>query len=326
MKTSDFMKSLFIIIVFIIIIFTNVISMGMDNIKENWHEYKCNPAVMPFASLFGKDTVKNFNECIQGSQKSIMGMFLSPIYMLFGILASSVKSVLGSLDFVKLRMNSIFGNMFQIFGRVFGAVGNVSIEFQRILIKLKATFGKIIASLVVLINIFQGLSLTGKSIWNGPVGETLRFVCFSPDTPIKMIDGTHKLIKDIQVNDSLYIDDTMRNILNEQYKFYNPFLENNVISIMKIRGNSLDGSHAINWNEDNRLFRLHSNELENDIYVTGSHYVFNPETKVFEKMKDYSKSYSTDKKEEYFYCLITDCHLIYSGEHVFWDWEDEILS
>jgi hypothetical protein len=42
-----------------------MLSVGIKKIKKNWPEYRCNPTIMPFASLFGQDTMTNFAFCVE---------------------------------------------------------------------------------------------------------------------------------------------------------------------------------------------------------------------------------------------------------------------
>ena len=63
MKTSDITLSIFIILIFIFLYVFNILSVGIQKIKDDWPQYRCNPMVMPFASVFGYDTVSNFSFC-----------------------------------------------------------------------------------------------------------------------------------------------------------------------------------------------------------------------------------------------------------------------
>ena len=75
MKTSDLLNSIFIIAVFIGLYIANILAIGKKNIEKNWPIYRCSPLVMPFANMFGHDTMKNFTYCIQTMQTDFMGPF-----------------------------------------------------------------------------------------------------------------------------------------------------------------------------------------------------------------------------------------------------------
>jgi hypothetical protein len=65
---------------------------------------------------------------------------------------------------------------------------------------------------------------------------------------------------------------------------------------------------------------------EEDIFVTGSHLVFDKETNKFINVEKYSKAIKTDLYSEWFSCLITNNHKITIGKEIFWDWEDHFLK
>jgi hypothetical protein len=65
---------------------------------------------------------------------------------------------------------------------------------------------------------------------------------------------------------------------------------------------------------------------EDDIYVTGSHLVYDKSKHKFIKIKKYVKAELTDKKVDWFSCLITNTHKIPIGNEVFWDWEDHFFK
>jgi len=63
-----------------------------------------------------------------------------------------------------------------------------------------------------------------------------------------------------------------------------------------------------------------------DIYVTGSHLVYDKNVNKFIKVKDYSKSVKSNIDTDYFNCLITSDHKIHIGKEIFWDWEDHFIK
>jgi hypothetical protein len=57
MKTSDLFLTILIFIIFIGLYFFNILAVGAQTIKKNWTKYRCNPMVMPFASMIGPEGV-----------------------------------------------------------------------------------------------------------------------------------------------------------------------------------------------------------------------------------------------------------------------------
>ena len=69
-----------IIFIFMLIHIFLSFSVGIANIRNNWSKYKCNPAIMPFAAVFGHDPKENLDACIKLKQADFMQDFLKPIY------------------------------------------------------------------------------------------------------------------------------------------------------------------------------------------------------------------------------------------------------
>ena len=117
--------------------------------------------------------------------------------------------------------------------------------------------------------------------------------CFSPETPIKLQDGTTVPIKNLKLGDVL----TNGSIVN---------------ATMQIR------------NERDKYYRIFSKELDTDILVTGSHYI--RDSNKYVRVEKFKESRATDTFDEVVSCIITNDHRIPVGEHIFWDWEDQKVN
>ena len=137
MKTADLTLTVIIVLIFILLYLFNLLVVGIQRIKENWPVYRCQPLVMPFASIFGHDSSKNFGYCIANMQKNFMGPLLKPLNFnisLLGDITGGLTSGLNSnRDFVGKFRAAISGTFMNIFSVVF----NVMIEVQRTVINIK---------------------------------------------------------------------------------------------------------------------------------------------------------------------------------------------
>jgi len=112
------------------------------------------------------------------------------------------------------------------------------------------------------------------------------FRCFSPETPIKLQDGTTVKIKNLKLGDTL--------------------INGSVVdAVMKIK----------NYNDP--YYKI------GDIYVTGKHYVKHGMKYV--QVKDLPNAKLTDKVDDVVSCLVTSDHKIPVGNMLFWDWEDNLI-
>lgn len=296
MKFKDIAYVVLIIIAFGILHFTGFIMLRLNDLEENWPKHRCNPMTMPFASYLGHDPIANFTFCVGNIQKDLMGFFLEPLQY--------VLSMVGNLgEWILARLNLLreFFNMFRKFlstmvGDIYGMFVNVLIQVQSLVIKLKDTVMKLVGILMTFMYLIQGAMMTGQSINKGPIGETLRSICFHKDTPVSLKNGTTIKMTDLKLG---------------------TILEN---------GAEVYGILTLKGDKQNPYYKIWSEKLNSHIYVTGDHKILDDvedkDIECFKPVSEVSYATKTDIYDEELSCLITSNHRIPIGEYTFWDWED----
>ena len=295
MKTSDITLSIFIILIFIVLYVFNVLSVGIQKIKDDWPQYRCNPIVMPFASVFGYDPMSNFSFCIQNMMSSYMGYLMQPIKYSFSVLGNISKDINDALTGVRAFFNNIRNYITNIIQTVFGVFLNILIEFQRVTINIKDIFAKLIGILATLMYVLEGTVDTMESGWNGPPGQLVRALCFHPDTKVELKDGSLYAMKDLPLNSILKTGSKVCAVMN--------------ISNITEKGEFIEKLYSIDGGVNNEK-----------ILVSGSHLIYNNETKQFVHVEDLSNVIISDINSPNFACLITSDHIIPIGKHIFHDW------
>lgn len=295
MNFRDLIYTFLIIIIFFGLYYSNIFLVQLSNIKNNWPKHRCNPLYMPFAGYLGHDPVQNFTYCIQNMQTNYMDFLLQPLNYIGSILTKTIENVLSDIQFIQSKIEDLTGNLVGVVQQILGIFINILIEFQKIIITLKDTFGKVIGVVTTSIYVIEGSMMTGQSIIRGPIGKTMRTVCFHSDTPIKTIHG-YKKIKDIQLDECL---STPRDYVSSIYKF------------------------DYKQDKHNQLYALWSSELNQWIYVTAQHYILYKNKWIH--MHSHPHAIPVKKDVKNVYCLTTSSHRIYSGEYEFWDWEDDTV-
>lgn len=176
MKAIDIVQSIVIILVFAGIFLYSMLKTQFKEINENWPKYRCNPAIMPFAGQFGHNPQKNFTYCIQNMQTNYMGFLLTPLHFITSQMGSMIGDIINDVNMVRVKIASVVGNIMKVVTSIFSVFINMMIEFQRIIVKLKDTISKTIGLSVVTIYILMGGMMTGTSIIEGPIGDTLTFM------------------------------------------------------------------------------------------------------------------------------------------------------
>jgi hypothetical protein len=265
-------------------------------IRAKWPLYRCNPLYMPLAD----DVQSNFVYCIQSMQTNFMGYLLEPLTFLTGSINFVIADFLDAINMVRAMFNKIRNFITSIIQSVFGVFLNLVIEFQKITIGIKDLIGKTIGIMTTLMYVIDGSVLTMQSAWNGPPGQLVKALgkCFYPHTKVTLQNGITKEMKDIDLGD---------------------ILENGAVveSVMKID----------NKKERQPLYVIYKGGVnEENIYVTGSHLVFDTKNKKYVKVSQYSQAVLSIVETDWFSCLITSDHTIPIGSQIFWDWEDHFVK
>lgn len=265
----------------------------LQDIKDNWNTYRCNPIYMPMAD----NVESNFNYCVQNSMSGFMGYILEPITFITSAMGSMVSGISNEVNMVRAMFNKIRIFFSSIIQSVFGIFMNLIIEFQKIIISMKDLMGKTIGILVTFMYIMDGSVKTMQSMWNGPSGKIVRALgCFPPDTKLKLKTGASIFIKDLNLGDVLE----------------NGSVVDKIIKIDNIRN-------------PNQIYKI-VDESDNTIYVTGSHFVYDKKMDKFVKVSDYNKAVKIDKKEDWLCNLCTSDNKIKIGDEIFWDWDDDCFN
>jgi hypothetical protein len=303
MKTSDITLTFLIFIIFIVLYVFNILSVGIKQVSEDWPKYRCNPTIMPFASVFGHDPVSNFTYCIQNMQSNYMGYLMQPLQYNFNVLGGIGASMTKSINDVRAFINNIREYITNIVQSIFGVFLNILIEFQRLTINIKDLFGKLIGIMATLMYTLSGSVMTMKSAWEGPPGQLTRALCFHPETKVELKDGSFVSMKDIPLNAILKNNVRVCAVMN--------------ISNLDENGKHIEKLYCIKQN-------INSDDDEDDdfILVSGSHLVYCPKFKRFIHVEELEEAIVTDIKSDNFTCLITSDHTIPIGNWIFHDWED----
>jgi hypothetical protein len=176
MKTSDLLSAIFIIIVFIGLYVLSFLVIGTKYIQDHWSLYRCNPTVMPFASMFGHDTSENFTYCIQNMQSDYMGYLLEPVNYMTSIAEEGLSDISGSLNFFRNMFDYIRDSIKGIVIGIFSVFLNSLIEFQKITMGIKDLMGKTVGIITTLLYVVDGSMMTMQSGWNGPPGQLVRSI------------------------------------------------------------------------------------------------------------------------------------------------------
>ena len=284
-SSSGFFKLvILIVIIYMFIFFAGLVlvSVGKNNIKNNWVKYRCNPMIIPFSQFFGKDSSKTMKMCFgmtaNSQSKAQLSPFKSQLSGTLGMLgkfgnifqtlikrASTFRALLmGVFEALYIRMQSL--------GRA------IHYSFVKTSEIMRKNYGIFLISLRSALTVYN----TFKSIWKGPIGSVGRFLCFDGNTEINILNGLTTKIKNIRIGDTLSNNRRVISTLEFSSDDVDMYNYNDVI---------VSGTHLVN--ENNEWIRIEDSNLSNKI-----------------------DSYQNSK----IYCLITTDNIIEIGNNVFRDY------
>jgi hypothetical protein len=299
-----------------VILYTNV-QANLENIRDNWVQYRCNPMYMPFAGSIQSEvsTLENFQYCTSMMSQQVFSLLIQPVFVMFGVVGDSLGGIGGDLNVFRnfisgittfitsfvsamfAKMQNTFGELIGLLGRIRDLTGRVLASAGYTLIIARTTVDFIISLWGMLMNLVKSivLILFGISIVLSFVFPPLLVFaiflgsqiglsfCFHPDTKI-------------------YVD------------------EKGLIPISEVKvGDKLRGCHVT------AVMRCMAGNVKLYTYegtvVSGEHLVL--EDGIWKYVKDCEKAVPyVGPNPEYIYCLNTSNHRVPIGNTVFADYEE----
>ena len=282
--------SFVILFIFAILIFGAIeIGSQISDMTNNWSEIRCQPNVMPFASLFGHDTGENFQFCLQQIiQENTKGATAPFAQGMMGF-SSVLGNLMNSANSFRTTLASLTGGIIKIIGefkaRMTALMGRVKLTASRMKAMMYRIYGTMFAVIYMGMSAQTGIANFGDTF----IFKFIDAFCFAPDTKVLLKYGLERSIKYIKVGDILY-----------------------------------DGSmvEAVIQCPSNRsgLYNLHG------VYVSGGHRVWSYEDFGFIDVKDHPEAKLTNMGSDVLWTLITGSREIpvkgSKGIIRFADWEE----
>ena len=295
MNAYDITLTIIILLVFFVLFLAPFFSIGIQKIKDNWVEYRCNPMAMPFAGFFGENPTQTFTFCIQSMLKDFMGYLLIPLQQSITMMHSMGGGLESSVNNVRKMISAVRTSITEIVESIFGVLLNTIVEIQKLMVNLKDLMAKIVGIMTTLLFMVYGSMQTMQSAWNGPPGHMVRSLCFRSTTKIQLFNGELREIKQLNLGDRLKDGGLVE-------------------AVLKLKNTS-----------NEYFYILDNGEKKEDIYVTGRHMIQNRDGQ-FIPVEIHIDSKKTEIKDEIVYCLVTSTNRILIGERTFWDWNDDEVA
>jgi hypothetical protein len=255
-------------------------------ISGNWPAYRCNPMFMPFAFLFGYDTNENFEYCMKNIFTKHASKSLVPVYGMMGEFTQINETLVKSANSTRTTMSNMLLGTEKLMNSYRDRIQYLLFTVRMGFIRLKNLMGRVYASFFSVMRIGQSGIQAFKNITNNELFKFMEDMCFDPDTPIFLQNGSIKKIKDIQIGDTLASIDGKTPVVTSFFEF--------------------DGTKT-------RMVNLHNT------LVSKEHYTFYKNTWI--KAGDHPEAIDTESIPKLI-CLNTDTHLILINNTIFSDYDE----
>ena len=188
----DLVSVLVVLLCTLIAIFAALYAYGMSNlqeIKDNWVQYRCNPVYMPMAGMVGSDISSNFLNCTLQTVNTDAGFALDPVYQNFGMLTKIVTDIMDSMNDMRAAVTGASSGFMGIIQSTFGKLQNTLQNTVQLFGRVRTLMNRLMAVFAVMMNIVSTGVQTGESVKRGPVGQAADFFCFDPHTPVPTLEG-----------------------------------------------------------------------------------------------------------------------------------------
>lgn len=202
MSNSYFVIQHIVIISFVLLYAINKF-FDIGNIKKNWDKERCNPMIMPFASLFGHNTKENFEFCMGKTFNNHSMPFVGSTGTMFSQFTTLLTSIFDSISSLRTTVATLGGGINVVFQEFTDRLTTFFFRLRLSAIRIKSLIGRMYAVLFSVM--YMGMSgITGMSSFtNTFLFSFLDVFCFPKDTLIDVKGKGLTRIKDIQIGDIL---------------------------------------------------------------------------------------------------------------------------
>jgi hypothetical protein len=201
----NLIKMLIMTVIFIVVVVLFQVYGNVAEISQNFAKYRCNPAIMPFAGLFGQNATENFSFCMKQILSGQAASVFGPIYTILGNFVAIMTTMSGSLMSLRTMFSNFYGGVNNFIGNFQRRIQSLLLQIRLSFIKMQNLMGRVYGTMMA--TMFMGMSAitAGTSLGDNSL---VKFIfatapCFAPETPVWMADGTWRPIHRVVLGDSV---------------------------------------------------------------------------------------------------------------------------
>ena len=278
----------------------------IQDIKQNNIDYKNSIGSVFTSSIAGGSPLSSFSNLIIERFKSLFSLISGIFNGIFGSFGNIIGGQIKALDDIRNYLRPIRNFItdatlffYKILEKFTMSITYTFHRLRQLMRRSISSFNLIFHSLENMRNLIQSIMNSSITEFLFDSADVLSWVmrsfnklalCFDGHTLIKLKNNSTKYIKDLQCGDEL-IDGS---IITSTIEFLN----------------------------NQHMYSIHSNLYNSDIFVTGSHIIYDHINKIWTTVENYELSNKTDYIPDKLYCISTSTHKIHIGEYIFCDYEE----
>jgi hypothetical protein len=217
-----------------------------QEIRRNWPLYRCQPQITPFARYYGYDLQETINFCIKEQVKEHSGEVMVPLY-------KGMEKVMDTVDSVYERAEAIAGGVDGLLGEFKSFVVNFTNSFRLLgtrvrisLIRTKNIFDRVYGTFIAFVYASISAITFGYNMACNPLTVFIGAIagvdvcCFAPETLVRMVDGSARPIRDVQIGDWLSGATGETNRVTSVMRFRGAD-----VPMVRLRGVHVSGNHQV---------------------------------------------------------------------------------
>lgn len=194
-------------------------SASIQKVKDNWAYHRCQPSIMPFASMYGHNTAENFEFCMKNMFTSYASDITGPFTEIQDLFADVLGDISTAMNSIREGISTMGGGINVIFQDFTDRISAFFFQLRISAIRIKTMIGRMYALMFSVL--YMGMSATeaGSNFSNTAMFTFLDTFCFVPETVLMVEDKGLTPIHDIRIGDVLLSGSGSRSRVTSKFHF-----------------------------------------------------------------------------------------------------------
>lgn len=161
-------------------------AIDIFEINLNWAKYRCNPAVMPFAGMYGHDVTENFNQCLNGLFRLQIPGITNPFTSIMSVIMANVMKFMENINSLRLMLATLMGGISKIIQEFIDRFKLLFSQVRLTTLRMQLLFKRVFATFQALIYMGTSGVTAGLNFGDTFIFKFIDTFCFPPETKIQI--------------------------------------------------------------------------------------------------------------------------------------------